>query len=70
MSYEDIDLPVEEEWVIDPATVHVHVGHHIEIVVYAERNLAIQCEDCGTIIGDIDFWGTDMEGRLMGKDTY
>ena len=45
----------EHEWVIEPATVHLHVGHHIEIVVYAERNLAIQCEDCGSLISDIDF---------------
>lgn len=56
MSYELSDWPIDEhEWVVDPATVHVHVGHHIEIVVYAERNLAIQCESCGTILADIDF---------------
>lgn len=46
---------VELPWEIDPETVHVHVGHHIEVVVYAGRNLAIQCEDCGTLLGDIDF---------------
>jgi hypothetical protein len=46
----------EHDWVIDPRRVHPHVGHHIEIVTYHDVNLAIQCEDCGELIGDIDFW--------------
>lgn len=45
----------EREWVIDPRKVHAHVGHTIEIVTYADENLAIECTDCYEVIGDIDY---------------
>lgn len=47
---------VEHEWVIDPEEVRAHVGHSIEIVIYGDRNLAIECVDCYSLIADIDYW--------------
>lgn len=51
----DTDTLIMQEWVIDPDSARVHVGHLCTVSIYAGRNLAIECEDCGTIIGDIDF---------------
>lgn len=45
----------EHEWVIEPERVHSHVGHEIEIVTYADQNLAIECVTCGEVIADIDY---------------
>ena len=46
---EDVD------WVIDPRHARAHVGHDLTVSIYAGRNLAIECQDCWTLIGDIDF---------------
>ena len=53
----------EHEWVIDPERIHAHVGHAIEIGTYADRNLAIECMDCGTVLADIDFAKEDEDAR-------
>jgi hypothetical protein len=50
------DGPIEQEWVVDPTRIHEHAGHDIEIVTYANQNLAIECVSCGTVLADIDFW--------------
>jgi hypothetical protein len=52
----------ERDWVIDPARVHSHEGHHIQIVTFANQNLAITCETCQEIVADIDFEPTPPSG--------
>ena len=55
--------PREHEWVIDPARVHLHVGHRIEIATYGPKdapvNLAIECVTCYEVLGDIDIFDAD-----------
>ena len=51
----------QHEWVIEPARVHRHVGHDIEIVTYGEQNLAIECVTCSEVIADIDYESTKPE---------
>lgn len=50
-----IEIEQEQEWIIDPAKIHAHVGHIIEIVEYGNQNLAIECEECGVILAEIDY---------------
>jgi hypothetical protein len=55
----------EEPWVVDPRKVHPHVGHDIEIVTYADRNLAIECVTCSEVLADIDFSGDEPEDEKV-----
>lgn len=58
------------EWVVDPAKVHPHVGHTIEIADYhsplspAFGNLAIECITCSLVLADIDYGPDDEEATL------
>lgn len=37
------------------AELAFHVGHHITCVSYADgENVALECEDCGTVLVDYD----------------
>lgn len=53
-----------DDWVIDPHKVDPHIGHNLTAAEYSYRdstgvatggNLAIECEDCHEVLGDIDF---------------
>lgn len=37
----------------------IHVGHLVEVVTYANENVAIECEDCGEVL--LDFDADDLE---------
>ena len=32
-----------------------HVGHNVEIVTYADQNVALECNDCNEVIEDHDY---------------
>lgn len=38
---------------IDYKDLKRHIGHNIEVVSYAEVNVAVECNDCGEVL--IDF---------------
>lgn len=48
-------LLVEQPWFIFPERARAHVGHRCTVSIYGGQNLAIECEDCFELIGDIDF---------------
>ena len=31
-----------------------HIGHKVDVVTYAEVNVAIECEDCNEVLMDYD----------------
>jgi hypothetical protein len=38
----------------DYADLSRHIGHKVEVVTYAEVNVAIECEDCSEVLLDYD----------------
>jgi len=56
----------------DFADLSRHIGHKVEVVTYAEVNVAIECEDCSEVLLDFDkncethtwtLWLADKENR-------
>lgn len=40
---------------LDSERLTPHIGHAVEIVTYAQENIALECVDCSQVIVDYDY---------------